>query len=87
MERAFLFVRGNPEEFFPFATVLTHCTEFPIAGKMHGPFSALYSRKNQGFNMPSENEVRFVKAVGGMLEEGKMVKIKTYLKFIWEWTG
>jgi len=25
--------------------------------------------------------------VGGMLEEGKMVKIKTYFKFIWESTG
>lgn len=41
----------------------------------------------EGSNLPSENEVGFVKTLGGMLEEGKMVKIKTYLKFIWEWTG
>jgi len=35
---------------------------------MHGPFSALYSRKNQGSSLPSENEVGFVtcwRNVGG----------------------
>lgn len=67
-----------------FATVLTHCTEFCVATETHGTFSALYSRKNQDSNLPSEHEVVFVKAVRGMLEEGEMVMIKTYLKFIWE---
>lgn len=87
MEGAFWFTRGNSEEYFPFATVLTSCTEFCVATETRGTFSALYSRKNQGSSLPSEHEVVFVKAVRRMLEEGEMVMIKTYLKFIWKGTG
>lgn len=38
VEEAFWFVKVNTVEFFPFAAVLTHCTEFPIAGEMCGLF-------------------------------------------------
>ena len=47
-----------------------------------GLFCTIFQEEQDSY-LPNAHEIGFVKAVGGMLEEGKVVEIKTYLKFIW----